>query len=176
MSVAKQLREDIISYCNTVPDHKCPPTFESVTAEFGDPPDSVKISLIHLLTTEKSRTNREKACCIIDSVTSDFIHNISNGKIITTKHYLLALGLHNLAGQKQPVVITNKLGHFMSYDLCCEAETSLPEVAFLKSKESSILPIRPEDSQIVITVFWVDNFDVTVENDLEVVQLIRPIL
>ena len=30
----------------------------------------------------------------------------------------------------------------------------------------SILPIRTESSQIVMTVFWVDNFDVTVENDL----------
>ena len=137
-----------------------------MTAEFGDSPDSVKIFLKHLLTTEKSRTNREKPCRITDSVTSNFIHNISNGKIITTKHYSSALGLHNLTGQKQPVVIANKLGHCMSYDPCCEAETSLSEAAFLKSKETSILPIRPEDSQIVITVFWVDNFDVTVENTI----------
>ena len=54
----------------------------------------------------------------------------------------------------------------MSHDLCREVETSLAEATFLKSKETSILTIRPEDSQIVITVFWVDNFDVTVENDL----------
>ena len=54
----------------------------------------------------------------------------------------------------------------MSYHLWCKVETSLSEAAFLKSKETSILPIRPEDSQIVMTEFWVDNFDVTVENDL----------
>ena len=41
--VGKQLREDIISYCNTVPEHKWPPTFESVTNEFGNPPDSFKL-------------------------------------------------------------------------------------------------------------------------------------
>ena len=51
--------------------------------------------------------NREKAFRIIDSVTSDFIYNISNGKIITAKHYLLALGLSNLTGKKHPVVIAN---------------------------------------------------------------------
>ena len=73
--------------------------------------------------------------------------------------------MHILTGQKQPVVKANKLGHCMSYDLCCEAETSLSEAAFFKSKKTSILPIRPKGSQIV-TVFWVDNFDVTVENDL----------
>ena len=50
--------------------------------------------------------NREKAFRIIDSVTSDFIYNISNGKIITAKH-LLALGLGNLTGKKHPVVIAN---------------------------------------------------------------------
>ena len=64
------------------------PTFESVTAEFGDPPDSVKLFLKNLLTTEKSRTKQEKARRITDSITSDFTHNISNGKIITPKHYL----------------------------------------------------------------------------------------
>ena len=88
VSLAKQLREDIISYCNTVPEHKWPPTFERVTTEFGDPPDSIKLFLKNLLIIENSTTNREKACHIIDSVTSSFIYNINNGKIITPKHYL----------------------------------------------------------------------------------------
>ena len=51
--------------------------------------------------------NREKAFRIIDSATSDFIHNISNGKVITAEHYLLALGLGSLTGKKHPVVIAN---------------------------------------------------------------------
>ena len=44
VSVAKQLAEDIISYCNTVPEHRWPPTFEGMTAEFGDAPDSAECS------------------------------------------------------------------------------------------------------------------------------------
>ena len=113
------------------------------------------------ITTEK--TNKERAFRMISSVTSDFIHNVSNGQIITPKHYLFALGLHNLTGQRQPVVMTNKLGHCMSYDVCCEIETALSEAAVAKSKETNILQIRPEGAETVQTVFWVDNFDVNVE-------------
>ena len=31
--------------------------------------------------------------------------------------------MHNLTVQKETVVIANKLGHCMPYDLCCEVET-----------------------------------------------------
>ena len=109
--VAKPLREDIITFCKSIPTHKWPPTFESVTAEYGNPPESVQVFLKHLLTTEN--TNKERACRMINSVTSDFIH-VSNGQIKTPKHYLFPVGLHNLTGQRQPVVMTNKLGHCMS--------------------------------------------------------------
>ena len=74
--------------------------------------------------------------------------------------------MNNLTGEKQTFVIVNKLRHCVSYDLCCDLETSLSEAAFLTSKKASILTITPKDSQIVITVFWVFNVDVTVENNL----------
>ena len=53
VSVAKQLKEDIC-FCNTVPEHKWPPTFESVTAEFRDPLDSVKLFLKNLLAERRA--------------------------------------------------------------------------------------------------------------------------
>ena len=81
VSVAKQLTEDIISYGNTVPEHRWPPTSEGMTAKFGDAPDSVKLSM--LLAAENRRANREKAYLIIDSITPDFVHKISNRKIVT---------------------------------------------------------------------------------------------
>ena len=162
--VAKQLRQDFISYCNSVPEHKWPPTFETVTAEYGNPPEPVKLFLESLLTTEN--IDREKACRIVDLMTSDFVHNISLGKVITPKHYLFALGLHNITGQKQAVVIANKFGNSMPYDLCCEAEMSSSEASIARLKKTSIFPIRPDGSQIALTVFWVDNFDVTVEKTL----------
>ena len=81
VSVAKQMTEDIISYCNNVPEHRWPPTSEGMTAKFGDAPDSVKLSM--LLAAENRRANREKAYLIIDSITPDFVHKISNRKIVT---------------------------------------------------------------------------------------------
>ena len=51
----------------------------------------------------------------------------------------------------------------MSYHLWRKVETALSEAAFLKSKETRLQPIRPEDSRIVMTEFWVDNFDVTMK-------------
>ena len=88
-SVAMQLRQDIIPYCSSVPEHKWSPTFETVTAEYRNPPESVKLFLKNLLTTEK--TNREKACHIVDSVTLDFVHNISHGKVITPKTLFISI-------------------------------------------------------------------------------------
>ena len=80
-------------------------------------------------------------------------------------------------GKKQAaVVIANNFGYCMLYDLCCEAETSLSEASLAKSKETSILPIRPEGLQITLIVSWVDKFDVTVEKTeekKEEVQLIK---
>ena len=159
--VAKQLREDIVTFCNAVPEHKWPPTFETLSEEYGNPPDSIKLFLKHLLSSEKS--NKDSTYRLIDSFTSDFIHNISHGKVITPKHYLFALGLHNLTGQRQPVEITNKLGHCISYGTCCEIETALSEAAIEKSKKTNILKIRPIDHEYISTWFWVDNFDILLD-------------
>ena len=54
----------------------------------------------------------------------------------------------------------------MWYDLCWEAGTSLSEASIANSKKTSILPIIPKGSQVALTVFWVYNLDVTVENTL----------
>uniref|UniRef100_A0A7M5V7L0 Uncharacterized protein n=2 Tax=Clytia hemisphaerica TaxID=252671 RepID=A0A7M5V7L0_9CNID len=55
ISVSKQLRKDIITFCKSVPGHKWPPTFDSLTGEYGKPPESVQLFLKHLLTSEKNK-------------------------------------------------------------------------------------------------------------------------
>ena len=163
-TVAEQLKSDILDYCSRLPEHSWPPTIETLLQEYGEPPESVKYFLQHLLTSVKHNVNaRDKTSRLIESLTADFVFNVSDGKVITPKHYLLALGLHNITGQKQPVVVTNKLGHCISYDLSCEIETALSEASVKRSEETSILPIKPEAGEIILTVFWVDNFDVKVE-------------
>ena len=52
----------------------------------------------------------------------------------------------------------------MTYNLTCEIETALAEKAQQFSLNDSLLPIQPVDiDSYVLTVFWVDNFDVKVE-------------
>ena len=68
-----------------------------------------------------------------------------------------------MTGQKQPIVVTNKLGHSISYDLTCEVETALSEASIRRSEQSSILPVRPTNEEVILTVFWVDNFDTKVD-------------
>ena len=92
------------------------------------------------------------------------INAISKNKIVTPKHYLVGLGIHNVTGQKVPVQVMSRLGHSISYSQVCEIETSFAELALHKAEnEFEVLPILPESDEIVLTNFWVDNFNVKVE-------------
>ena len=52
----------------------------------------------------------------------------------------------------------------MTYNLTCEIETALAEKVQQLSLKDSLLPIQPADiDSYVLTVFWVDNFDIKVE-------------
>ena len=52
---------------------------------------------------------------LIKSYASDFIHEVSDGEVLTPKQLLLGLGLHSITGQKKTVQIANRLGHSMNY-------------------------------------------------------------
>ena len=41
----------------------------------------------------------------IESFCADLIHVVSKGNVMTPKHYLLGLGIHNMTGQKTPVQV-----------------------------------------------------------------------
>ena len=70
----------------------------------------------------------------------------------------------NMTGQKIPVQVMHKLGHSISYAKTCEIETASAELSIKQSKEKmNILPLLPSGDEIVLTYFWVDNFDVKVE-------------
>ena len=80
------------------------------------------------------------------------------------KHFLLALSLHRLTGQRKLIEITNKLGHGISYPLTCETETAQVRAAQLKAQTTTISPLKPNGvNDVVVTVFWADNFDCIVE-------------
>ena len=89
---------------------------------------------------------------------------VTRGKMITAKQYLLVLGIDSITGQRKTVDILNRLEHSWTYNLTCEIETALAEKAQQISLKDSLLPIQPADvDSYILTVFWVDNFDVKVE-------------
>ena len=84
---------------------------------------------------------------------------------LTAKRFLLALGLHSTTGTCEVVDIVSRLGHCINYKTTCEIETAQAVKAQALSERSSALPLVPiEQSLIVLTVFWVHNFDVKVES------------
>ena len=117
--------------------------------------------------SKHQKGNTENLSRLIDSFTADLVNAVSKGKIITPKHYLVGLGIHNMTGQKTPVQIMNKLGHSIGYNKVREIETSLAELAIHKSEEFNVLPLLPSgEEEIVPTFYWADNFDVTVEKQI----------
>ena len=89
---------------------------------------------------------------------------MTRGKVITAKHFLLELGLHNINAQKKPVAINHRLGHSIDYKFVCEIETALAEAAQVLANENGALPVKPSsDNEAVLTFFWADNFDMKVK-------------
>ena len=75
-------------------------------------PKSVTVFLSELLKSEK-RVIGTKNTRLIDSYAAGLVHGVTGGKVITAKHFLLAIGLHNITGSKKVIEITNKLGHLL---------------------------------------------------------------
>ena len=98
--------------------------------------------------------------CLADSFSQDLVHDITKGKVIMEKHFLIGLGVHNLTGKKNIVKILNKFGHSLSYSTASEILTAYAESNTEKSESSSLLPLQPSNpDEIILSYFWVDNFD-----------------
>ena len=91
--------------------------------------------------------------------------HVTWGNVITLKHFLIGIGLHNLTGPKAPIKILSNLGHSINYKLVCEVETAEAELALKLLEEDqgvhSLLPIS--DNATVLTYWWADNFNHTLE-------------
>ena len=113
---------------------------------------------------------------LIDSFGADLFHGVSRGKAITAKHFLLALGLHNLTGKKEAVVIINKLGHCISYNNRCDIETAQAEVVLKQSAMVGILSHLPQAEKIISATFRVDHFDMTIDKQCGAGAVVQRIL
>ena len=154
--VAESLREDILRHYKDLPETQWPPTIEELTSEERKPPNLLLTFLSNILHVNSTDNT------LVDSFAQDIIHAVTKGKVTTPKHFLLAMGLHNMTGQKHVVDVVNKLGHSISYTKTCEIETAQAEAALADSQLqlTSILPLKPKsENDVVLTHFWVDNFD-----------------
>ena len=164
IKAAEYLGNDIIKQYESASELAWPPDIHKLKI-YSKPCDSLMLFYKNLLSLKdnKHRLSEfgEQAAY---SFASDLMAAVTRGKMITAKQYLLALGIHNITGQRKTVDILNRLGHCLTYNLTCEIEIALAEKAQQLSLKDSLLPIQPADiDSYVLTVFWVDNFDVKVE-------------
>lgn len=163
-NVASKIRTYILSYCSQIQEHQWPPTITTLNKEYGELPDSVKTFLTSLLYDGKKQIESlENIPRLVESFAADFIHSISQGKVITPKHYLIGLGVHNMTGQKLPIQILHKFGHCITYPKVCEIETALAELSIHQSEGLNVLQLLPKGEEVIPTFFWVDNFDIKID-------------
>ena len=112
--------------------------------------------LCDLIIEEPSRCEvNEKKMRIVRSIADDLVYNISNRPIVTLKHCSVALGLHGMTGQKQPILLLSQLGHCISYDAVREIETAQVEIAQL-SQQNFILPVQATAKDNKVQVNFVE--------------------
>ena len=160
---AKYIRSDIEEYCKEIARNPSnwPPNIEELMSNERLPPPSVSLFLTNLLKSS-NRSVTKNIRKLVESYSSDFIHSVSKGEVLTPKHFLLGISLHNMTGQRKIVQIANRLGHSISYDKVLDIETAYARKAqkTIETSEHSILPLKPATmSDTVTTVFWADNFD-----------------
>ena len=90
-----------MQYCNDKTKIKpaCPPTTEQFSTSEKNIPESVHLFLKELLKSEKHSVSRsENIARVVESYAADLVHGVSRGEVMTSKHFLLGLGIYNITG------------------------------------------------------------------------------
>ena len=94
------------------------------------------------------------------------IHAVTRGKVLTSKHFALGMGLHNMTRSKKLIQLVNKLVHCIAYNSLCDILTDQAQKSSELAKSSSIFPLTPINSNSSVkTCFWVDNYNEKVETN-----------
>ena len=124
VKTAELLRKRVLDTISTSFDMSWPPDVHSLKNR--KPPKILEAFYRNLLGFNKQT---EKSVRIVNSLYSDVLYNISNGKFLTFKHTTLGLGLHSLTGIKAPVTQLHRFGNSISYDMVCRIETGQAKLA-----------------------------------------------
>ena len=76
-----------------------PPNAETLKQQETDFPSSLTSFFTDILKRE-AHISSESVERFIQSYASDLIHGVTRGKVLTLKHFLIGVGLHNLTGLK----------------------------------------------------------------------------
>ena len=104
-------------------DETWPPDLENMNYEI---PQSLQLFILALLTGEQSCSEpSERIRRLCNSISSDMVYAVTNGKIKAQKHILLPFAVKSLTGNVELIQILNRLGHSVSYSQIEEIDTAL---------------------------------------------------
>ena len=162
---AKYLQSEVLAYENCLPELPWPPQIDTLVERSELIPSSL-INFLNILLKSTNHPNSKKVSHMVTSFSQDLIRGISRGRVVTLKHFLLGLGLHNITGQKLPIQILANLGHSLNYKSVCQIETAEAEIAcqlYDEGTSPGLRPLTTDDS--VFTYFWADNFNKNVDSE-----------
>ena len=145
------IRSDIEECCKKIDMNPLnwPPTLEELMSDHRLPPPSVSLFLTNLLKSLKHGVTRNIRK-LVELYSSDFIHSVSKGEVLTPKHFLLGISLHNMTGQRKIVQIANRLGKVLDIEKPYPQKTQKT----LESSEHSILPLKPATTSDSVMTFF----------------------
>lgn len=119
-----------------------PPTTEYLSSGYIIPPE-IELFLSHLVTGKAPDKNSSKNSTVVNSLSQDMCHAVTNGNWKMPKHILLGMTLRHLTGSAEIITLVNHFGHCLSYSQILEIETAICNSI---STSPSILPstIHPE--------------------------------
>ena len=162
---AQLLREDVMEYASKFEETEWPPTTASLRSRLDTIPESV-LQFMESLLKNPGHACSEKVQRLVTSFSGDIIYGITQGKVLTLKHFLLGLGLHDLIDQKLAIRILSRLGHSVSYDTVTSIETAQAEVSQFMYEQGTSEGLKPiAENGMVFTYFWADNFNKEIENE-----------
>ena len=124
---AEYLQEEILEYASNMNMLDWPPQLEQLKNSEKNFPTNLTEFLTNLLKSDRGISDIIKR--LVHSYGSDLIHGVTRGKVVTLKHFLIGLGLHNITGLETPIKILSYLGHSIDYNLVCKVETAEAEAA-----------------------------------------------
>ena len=96
------IRSDIEEYCKKIATNPLnwPPTLEELMSDDRLPQPSASLFLTNLLKSSNNGVTRNIRK-LVESYSSDFIHSVSKGEVLTPKHFLLGISFLNMTGQRK---------------------------------------------------------------------------